>query len=522
MKTFIALYLMVFCLPALAADDVLLHEQCVLKQLGSDTNFILALGQKSQVSIPTGTSRFIINCNTQQEGVLSFLKSELIAFEWRQPDGQLKDALQATQPSYFMPKGRFSGELMFITHHSYKPQFEWLSAESFIEQVQINNLLMGSFYGLCLTLIFYVLILGRSLKDNTFKLYSAYICCAGFFFLLQEGQLSLFLNAHSYWLSHQLYLVSAGLTVFSATIFLVRLTDLQQTWPKLINRLLLPSAWLVLGLSILITLLEHSYWSALLGSIMAYMTLVIIFVIFVLVARLTYWKVPDAWLVFIALSLVFVAMIFRILFPDISPTINRYGLIFAFAIESFILAVAVSERIKRLKKDKNLAETEANYDPLCNVLSRRGWSKQAHNLLEQQKLKGGMLGLLYIDLNKFKQVNDTHGHNMGDKVLQVVAKIIRNQIREADALGRLGGDEFVVLGHFADITIFQALQQRVQTRLQHIPIHTQDADLEISASVGSVEFLAMPSDINELLKAGDKAMYAEKLGHNRLTPSVLN
>jgi diguanylate cyclase (GGDEF)-like protein len=513
---------MVFCLPALAADEVLLHEQCVFKQLNSDTNFILAVGQKSQVTIPTGTSRFIINCNTRQEGVLSFLKSELVAFEWRQPDGQLKEALQATQPAYFMPKGRFSGELMFTTHHSYKPQFEWLSAESFIEKVQINNLLMGSFYGLCITLIFYVLILGRSLKDNTFKLYSAYICCAGFFFLLQEGQLSLFLQAHSYWLSHQFYLLSAGLTVFSATIFLIRLTDLQQTWPKLINRMLLPSAWSVLFLSILITLLEHSNWSALLGTIMAYMTLAIILVIFVLVARLTYWQVPDAWLVFIALSLVFVAMIFRILFPDISPTINRYGLIFAFAIESFILAVAVSERIKRLKKDKNLAETEANYDPLCNVLSRRGWSKHAHNLLEQQKLKGGMLGLLYIDLNKFKQVNDTHGHNVGDKVLQVVAKIIRNQIRESDALGRLGGDEFVVLGHFADITIFQALQQRVQTRLQHIPIHTQDANLEISASVGSVEFLAMPSDINELLKAGDKAMYAEKLVHHRLTPSVSN
>jgi diguanylate cyclase len=509
------------CLSVNAADEFQTSESCVIQQVNAEARFELVLGQRNLASVPTGQSLFNIRCNLHHDAVLTFLKSEIIDFEWQQ-DGAIKPALQATQLAYFMPKGHVSGQLRFITHHAYIPYFEWLSVETFIEQSQKNNLIMGCFYGLCITLIFYVLILGRSLKDNTFKLYSAYITCAGLFFLLQEGQLSLFLDAQSYWLSHQLYLVSAGLTVFSATYFIARLTYLNRYWPKFLNWFLLPNAWFVLGLSILITLLEHNTFSSYLGSLMAYITLALVASILGLVGLQAWHKVPDTLLVFIALSLVLVAMIFRVLLPEVSPSLNRYGLIFAFACESFLLAVAVSERIKKLKNDKNLAEAEANVDHLCNVLSRRGWSKRAQNLVEQQKQKGGMLGLLYIDLNSFKQVNDTFGHNVGDKVLQIVSKIIRHQIREEDALGRLGGDEFVVLGHFADIREFQILQQRVQTRMQNIPIHTQEADIQISASVGSVEFLSIPANISELLKGGDKAMYAEKQHHYDKSKAIIN
>lgn len=512
MRKFTILCLMLFSFFTIADENGQQKEQCVIQQTHADAHFTLLLGEQSKATIPTGQSRFIIRCDLQHDAVVTFLKSELIHFEWRQ-NGKLKKPLQAIQPAYFVPEGNFEAELTFITHHTYTPYFEWLSVESFIANSQKNNLIMGCFYGLCLTLIFYVLILGRSLKDKTFKLYSAYISCAGLFFLLQEGQLSLFLASQSFWLSHQLYLVSAGLTVFSASVFIVRLTYLRKRWPRLINWLLLPSAWLVLILSIIITLQNHNTLSSYLGSLMAYITLAIVVVILGLVGMQAYKKVPDTLLVFVALSFVMVAMVFRVLFPDINPMINRYGLIFAFAFESFLLAVAVSERVKRLKKDKNMAETEANYDQLCDVFSRRGWLKHAQHLLEQHKHKGGILGLLYIDLNGFKQVNDTYGHSAGDKVLQVLCKIVAHKIRQNDVLGRLGGDEFVVLGLFADSTEFQLLQQRVQARLEKVVVHTEEVNIPISASVGSVSFFAIPDDISELLKEGDKAMYREKLNH---------
>lgn len=511
MKKYLVLCLLLMGVHVFAAVKSAPDNQCVIQQIETQQQSLIELEQKSAVKIPTGESHFLLKCELHQDRVFTFLKSELIEFEWRTADNEVKTPLQGTQPAYFLSRGSQFAELRFITHHGYIPYFQLLEVNTYIEQSQKTNLVMGSFYGLCLTLIFYVFILGRSLKDNTFRLYSAYISCASLFFLLQEGQLGLFLNAQSYWLSHQLYLMSAGLTVFSATLFIVRLTGLRTQWPKITNRLLFPSAWLVLGLSVLITLLEHNQLSALLGTVMAYLTLGIILVMVSLVAIQAYRRVPDALLVLVALSVLLLAMVFRVVLSDMSPTLNRYGLIIAFAFESFLLAVAVSERIKRLKKSKLLAEAEANYDLLCDVLSRRGWLKKAESLVEQQRHKGGMLGVLYIDLNKFKQVNDVYGHNVGDKVLQVVAKIIRHQIRDIDALGRIGGDEFVVLGHFSDKSIFHHLHQRVATRLQLIPIHTEEANITVSASVGAVDFMTIPKDISELLRDGDKAMYAEKL-----------
>jgi diguanylate cyclase (GGDEF)-like protein len=353
--------------------------------------------------------------------------------------------------------------------------------------------------------------MGRVVGDTRFQFYSLYVFCAATFFLLQEGQLNIFLPQQSFLLSHQFYLLFAGFTVFTAIVFIVRLTDLNTTWPKLTRYGLEFGAIVVLLMSVLMLFLNHSELSALLGSAMARVTLLLMLGILTLVSIQAYRNVQSAKLVLLSLVLMVIAMVFRTVLYDVNPFLQRYSLIIAFAVEAFMLAVAVSERIKSIQTDKILAESQANTDALCNVLNRRGWDKKVNEILSEQKIKGGVICLLYIDLDNFKQINDKWGHDTGDKVLKVVSDIIRNQLRSIDSIGRVGGDEFAALGIFYDRTEAENLVIRIQKRLQAVSLHIdKQKTVEVSASVGHVIYEEPPKGPEVMLSQADQSMYQIK------------
>ena len=210
----------------------------------------------------------------------------------------------------------------------------------------------------------------------------------------------------------------------------------------------LPMAISALVFSFLMVLVEDAAKVNLAGLFMAHITFAIMLVVLVLVALQAWRRVLMTWLIFVSLLSMVVAMFIRLFAENADPFYERYALIIAFTFEAFIFAFVVSARIQNMKQRKLIAESEANTDELCSVLNRRGWIKQASDLLAKQKTKGGLVGVLYIDLDDFKAVNDSYGHDIGDKVLEIVANIIRNHVRQSDLVGRVGGDEFVVFGLF--------------------------------------------------------------------------
>ena len=134
-----------------------------------------------------------------------------------------------------------------------------------------------------------------------------------------------------------------------------------------------------------------------------------------------------------------------------------------------------------------------------------------NEVLSEQKIKGGIICLLYIDLDNFKQTNDKWGHDVGDKVLKVLADIIRNQLRSVDNIGRVGGDEFAALGVFNDRTEADNLVLRVQQRLQAVSLHIdKQTTINISASVGHAIYDAPPKCADDMLSQADKSMYQIK------------
>lgn len=490
-----------------------IDDYCQITLLSSDVRVLTAspkISEKVSITLPEGKNSVRLNCSLTQQAVFSFARSEVLSYTWNDPTNQVAK-LMASEPSFVLPVGQFTVDFEIDNHHENQNYFAWQDFGTYVNQSLVNNMTMGAFYGLCLTLMIYVFCLGRILGEKRFELYSIYVFCASTFFLLQEGQLNIFFPAQSFLLSHQLYLLFAGLTVFTATQFIVRLTDLHVAWPKFSLYGLRCSAASVLLISIAVMFMSHNAFSSFLSSVMAYATLAIMLIIFALVIVQTFRKVKMAWLVLLSLFLMVMAMLFRIIFDGVHPILNRYGLIFAFSMEAFMFAIVVSSRIKELKLEKTKAQTDANTDVLCNVLNRRGWEQKAKAYLSYHEQESGMLSLLYIDINDFKQINDTKGHDCGDQVLKIVAQIVQNQLRKEDVVGRIGGDEFVVMGHFdcADEATTQA--KRIRERLQHLSINIDGADnVTASASVGHVLFDTPPKSVSKMLRDADKSMYEAK------------
>ncbi|WP_371193604.1 diguanylate cyclase [Glaciecola sp. SC05] len=478
--------------------------------LQSEPFATFTLGKQERLEIPSGENVLRLSCHLSKQSVFSFDQGEVIGLE-ANGLGFTLQRLTATSPAFLLPSGAFSAEFTLSMHNSDSKVFIWQSLERFLDQSLLNSITMGGFYGLCLVLILYVSFMGKMLGDKSFQLYSFYVFCASTFFLLQEGQLHIFFPEKSFLFDHQLYVLFAGLTVLSATLFIVRITEIHHSWPKITQGALYPSASIVLLIATYVLFAGHNGLANIIGSFMAPLTLLIMFTILVLVMIQSYRGVNMAWLVCVSLILMFVAMVVRVLPIDVGEFLERYGLIVAFAIEAFIFAIVVSSRIEHIKNGKLLAENQANTDVLCNVLNRRGWLAQAEELLSLQKKQGGVIGLLYIDLNDFKATNDSYGHHAGDKVLSIIANIIRSEARETDVVGRVGGDEFVVAGYFKESVESYGIAKRLRTRLNDMTLQLDEGlQVPASASVGHVLFDSPPLGVTQMLHMADKSMYENK------------
>ena len=150
------------------------------------------------------------------------------------------------------------------------------------------------------------------------------------------------------------------------------------------------------------------------------------------------------------------------------------------------------------------AKRDANYDWLTSLLNRRGLD--AEFVRRQQAAQTGVIVML--DLDDMKQVNDEHGHAVGDEVIAAVAERIRSCTQEADAVARWGGDEFVVV---ADATPDQgrAIADRIEGRVTGSPIATSVGPLQARVTSGVAEF-SDGGTIDEALRRADTDMYGRK------------
>ncbi|PZP39882.1 MAG: hypothetical protein DI585_02670 [Pseudomonas fluorescens] len=166
--------------------------------------------------------------------------------------------------------------------------------------------------------------------------------------------------------------------------------------------------------------------------------------------------------------------------------------------------------IGRLGKADKAAQ-QASTDPLTGLANRRGVLQKMEAAFKRQQ----PLALLYIDLDKFKPVNDTYGHEAGDAVLRKVAELFRACVRDEDTVARLGGDEFIIVLY--GLTEKPMVEERVKRIMELInePIWLNDLRIKLGASIGITMAPTDGASVEALLQAADETMYAvKKAGRN--------
>ena len=167
-------------------------------------------------------------------------------------------------------------------------------------------------------------------------------------------------------------------------------------------------------------------------------------------------------------------------------------------------------QIIQLNSNQKELQRMAHNDPLTDLPNRRLFFDRLQHAISNAKRSGKLLGLLYVDLDHFKEINDTHGHAAGDEVLTNVAHLLGSVTRSGDTVARIGGDEFVILFENIEnratlLGIARKLLDLLQNRLL-----IDGKDLQVRASLGISLYPQDGSDAQTLLQNADRAMYSSK------------
>lgn len=196
-------------------------------------------------------------------------------------------------------------------------------------------------------------------------------------------------------------------------------------------------------------------------------------------------------------------------------TISTGLIVFQLALTLLFFFIVIRQ-ISQLQTSRMQFSDLANFDPLTNLPNRRLF----HDRLEQEIRKAhrakGRLALLFLDLDNFKDINDTLGHQVGDRLLQEAARRLGECVRDSDTVARLGGDEFtIILSDLDGSANVAGISQAILKTLSN-PFELDGREAFISASIGITFYPDDAGDVITLLKNADQAMYvAKEQGRNR-------
>jgi diguanylate cyclase (GGDEF)-like protein len=175
--------------------------------------------------------------------------------------------------------------------------------------------------------------------------------------------------------------------------------------------------------------------------------------------------------------------------------------------------IAEALPVLHAKRLKARLQTMATEDPLTGLYNRHYLETSLDRLVAGTKRRGTRICILMCDLDHFKNVNDTYGHDAGDKVLQQLARIFMNNVRETDFVIRFGGEEFMILLVDCDSRTARDMAERIRAQVERDKFHIPGHSIRMTISIGTSIFPQRPGqDIWDSFKAADIALYRAKEG----------
>ncbi|EGH71083.1 putative bifunctional diguanylate cyclase/phosphodiesterase [Pseudomonas syringae] len=169
----------------------------------------------------------------------------------------------------------------------------------------------------------------------------------------------------------------------------------------------------------------------------------------------------------------------------------------------------VNALLTQLDQARVSLQQVAHYDPLTNLINRRGFNQIFAEKLQEHTYNNGMLAVMFLDIDHFKRINDSLGHDAGDELLKVIADRIRGATRVQDVVARFGGDEFCILLSIPDYEEARHLAHRVMQKMKET-IALAGRRMVMTTSIGIAVFPRDGSTCDELLKHADLALYQSK------------
>lgn len=181
-----------------------------------------------------------------------------------------------------------------------------------------------------------------------------------------------------------------------------------------------------------------------------------------------------------------------------------------------LVASRILKRQESLVLSRDKFRILATKDPLTGVWNRRSINQTLKDQLDRASLSEGSTGVLLIDLDHFKKVNDTHGHLAGDFVLQETSRRLKNALRPYDSIGRYGGEEFLIVVPDAAEGELCQLAERLRKAIESEPIRVGENEIRITLSIGATIALSGETLPSQVIAIADAALYdAKRFGRNR-------
>jgi two-component system cell cycle response regulator len=176
---------------------------------------------------------------------------------------------------------------------------------------------------------------------------------------------------------------------------------------------------------------------------------------------------------------------------------------------------------ERLRNMVSSAVELAITDPLTGLSNRRYLDAHLRSAVERAKETSKPVCVLIFDIDHFKEVNDTHGHDAGDDVLRDFSDRIRRGVRGIDLVARYGGEEFMLVMPETDAAFAAAVAERLRSDVEKVPFKTRSGTFPVTVSIGIAEWQGPPDTAEQLIKRADNALYAAKrAGRNRVVASA--
>jgi diguanylate cyclase (GGDEF)-like protein len=173
--------------------------------------------------------------------------------------------------------------------------------------------------------------------------------------------------------------------------------------------------------------------------------------------------------------------------------------------------------VTELKRLQTRLEEISTHDELTGLFNRRYLVEFANRAIDEAKFEGWELSLVILDLDHFKDVNDSHGHIVGDQALVAAARVCRQSIRDGDIVGRLGGEEFLALMPRTKLDVACKIAERMRRSLEENSVVFEGHEIRVTASFGVASIGPYCQTLEDILITADKGLYkAKELGRNRV------